>query len=238
MSATARYNYIFRVGILLTAIFAFGLVNSGNVAAQEAEEAEVTTEVSGVSSEDFVYEAQAGDNLTILVRRSLQLVAEEQGVQLDTATTIAAETCAVQELGAFMLDIGDEVIIPTSVLSDAIAGTGDLSADALARWEAFAPIDEDLADVRPVTAPEFVDSSELVGGDDTDSQPDDNSDELSVIDSIQTEIEDAEVDDDTAPWYWWIIGGGAVGAMWYVLGGNEVIASRNKGNVRKAKKRS
>ena len=106
---------------------------------------------------EYVYEAQAGDNLTYFARRSVQLyVAEETQINLETSQVIAAETHIVQDLGAFELAIGQEVGIDVALVASHVETARGLDETAKACWAAYEPVRENLSSISPVQLPQSI----------------------------------------------------------------------------------
>ena len=106
---------------------------------------------------DYVYEAQAGDNLTYLARKSVQIYLEgEPQINFETSQVIAAETHIVQDLGAFELAIGQEVAIDVTLVADHIDSANELDENAKACWARYAPIREGLDFIEPLALPQVV----------------------------------------------------------------------------------
>ncbi|MEM6997619.1 MAG: hypothetical protein AAF413_01775 [Patescibacteria group bacterium] len=211
---------------LILSIFAFGAILSGSAAAE---------------GEKFTYTAESGDNLTELVRKSVQLYADGNDITLSAGQVIAAETCVVNTLGAFEIQAGEQVEVPVSEISEAVSTVSSYSDARAQSWvDATGGIDQTLVGVNPTTAPAFVPNTELqsenpdtsgdaTAGSDGDAESSDQNSENTNDDASNDQAAtETDGDDDGAPWYWWLIGIGAVGAMWYILGGNEIIAERRK----------
>ena len=106
---------------------------------------------------DYVYEAQTGDNLTYLARKSVQIYLEgEPQINFETSQVIAAETHIVQDLGAFELAIGQEVAIDVTLVADHIDSANELDESAKACWARYEPIRETLDFIEPVALPQVI----------------------------------------------------------------------------------
>ena len=123
---------------------------------------------------DYVYEAQAGDNLTYLARKSVQIYLEgEPQIDFETSQVIAAETHIVQDLGAFELAIGQEVAIDVTLVADHIDSANELDENAKACWARYEPIREKLDFIEPLALPQvitFNPEAEPVTDDDDDNE--------------------------------------------------------------------
>ena len=173
------------------------------------EETTVETEDSGVFNDEklyfgeYVYAAQAGDNLTYFARRSVQLyVAEEPQINLETSQVIAAETHIVQDLGAFELAIGQEVGIDVALVASHVETARSLDKTAKACWAAYEPVRENLSSLSPVRLPQSTSLSTQTddqtvsptadNGSDSDSGNSNSTDD--VVDGVGGENAIAESD--------------------------------------------
>lgn len=213
MSSSLRKSL--NVGIILLTVVLLSVLILGNSASAQAEPEDT-------SNSNFSYEAETGDSLTLLVRRSIELYSQNNEIELSEGRAIAAETCAVQEMGAFELNVGQAVEVTEENVKSAVTKAQDLDEAAEARWAAYGPISRNITTVQPVSAPEYVETEDI-------KQPlevkvEDDSKTSQIVENTNTEATDSE----DAPWYWWAIGGSAIGAMWYVLGGNEAVKNRRK----------
>ncbi|MCA9349333.1 hypothetical protein KC878_04320 [Candidatus Saccharibacteria bacterium] len=213
------------VGILLTLVLCalFG----GRVSAQDA--------AAGADQPQarFSYSVKAGDNLTKLVRRSIELYAGNADISLSQGQAIAAETEVVQAMGAYELNIGQTVDIDEQAVMTAVESAKLLSTAAEQRWNAYGPIKRNLVDISPVSAPSYVQTE--TSNPNTENPADTSSDNNTSSDqaSTQESADDVAGTDQSAAWYWWFVGGGAIGAMWYVLGGSEAVKARKTKTSRK-----
>lgn len=206
--------------ILILTLISFTLMGSKPVSAQAEQETPVET-----TSGSFTYVANSGDNLTLLVRKSVQLYTASNNTELSEGQKIAAETCAVQKMGAFELNVGQEVVVTEADIKEAVEKSTSLNESQIATWASYGPIAR-TTDTKPTSAPEYVATEDLTVTEPTE-EPEGAEEPANTTEATLTDATDDE-EADQAPWYWWVIGGGALAGMWYVLGGNEVIASRRK----------
>lgn len=236
ISITKKLN----VGFLLALTFLLAVVSFSATASAQEDNAEAsepdTSEQSGTS---FEYVAQPGDNLTKLARRSVELAASNAAVELNAGQAIAAETMIVDQLGGYELNVGQDVSISEQLVTDAISSATNLSDTAVSRWASYGPITRSVAS-NPVSGPDYLTEEDTKQPEpEPETTPDngengevaaegagENSSDQAV--EIVSEGGDSKEDDENAPWYWWLIGGGALGAMWYVLGGSDIIKNRRK----------
>lgn len=219
------------VGLLLLMFACLFAFSANPVSAQES------TEESNQNSSTFVYRAEAGDNLTQFVRKSIALYASNNEVELSDGQAIAAETWIVQDMGAYELNVGQEVTVEESAVADAVSRANGLEQAVANRWAAYG-ITRDV-DVQPVSAPSYVGTDDLKveeepttndsTNDEVATETEGGSDENQDVGSTDSTSETTESNDsDDAPWYWWLIGALAIAALWYVLGGNEAVKNRRK----------
>ena len=158
---------IFSLILAVLASFSLGIGSAQAQLALPAEEPQATVEVvapeaqptiSSVESakEDFVHQAQAGDNLTLLARRSLQLYLDAQAIDFSTGQLIAAETCVVKQSGSFQLEIGQQVVLSSELIETCAKSSRYLDQQAVTRWAAYGPIRQNLDDIQPVAVPSYV----------------------------------------------------------------------------------
>jgi hypothetical protein len=176
--------------------------------ASEGEEAVQETSVP----KNFKYTAVECDNLTVLVRRSIQIFdAEDDSVKLSRPAIIYAETNIVQKLGSYQLDIGDKVKVPSALIKDYVESSQDLTDSQIDAWGVYAANVDWKNSTKAImpTNVEVNEKNEIVPKEDvvidlSDETPGDSPEDLS------------ENDDETSP-VWWLAGAGAVGLLWYVL---------------------
>ena len=166
---------------------------------------QATDELATICANDggeYVYVAQPGDNLTLLVRRSIQLHMANTGQTLPTAQVIAAETYAVQTMGAFELDINQRVEVSADLVARCSAQASILDQAAINRWAVYQPIDETIDEIVPVSQPASA-------GVQTPVEP--VADHDTGSDVTETTDKDKDVDkdkdkDEGISWYWWVLG--------------------------------
>lgn len=199
---------------------AAGSENSGSqmtdeATTQDSDEASaenVQTPVTPASvPESFEYVAIDCNNLTQLVRRSVQIFdAESDEVELSPAAIIFAETNIVQKMGSFQLDIGDKVSVPRDLVAQYAQMSAGLSEIQLAAWDRYAQnVNFELVEIAEPT-------NITVAPDNTITPVDEAADEELSDESPLTELE-AESEQDNASVIWWFVGIGAVLLLWYIL---------------------
>ena len=205
------------VGLSLTSV-------SAQVALPEVGEETTTTEVEAEveGQESFVHRAQAGDNLTLLIRRSIQLHLAAQETDLSVGRLIAAETCAVQEAGSYQLQVDQQVSLSSDLIETCVIDAQELEAAAETRWAAYAPINQELEHIQPIAVPSYIQLVQEVVDASDDNQP-----PVSQSDSSQTTK-------DSGRWAWWLVGILAAVVVFRMFGGNEI--SKRYQDLQKNKK--
>jgi cytoskeletal protein RodZ len=90
------------------------------------------------SMTEYSYTATRGDSLTLLARRAMLAYLQTEGVNLNNNQKIYAETNIVIELGSYPLNIGQQVTIPTTVISKWVESAETLPNEAQQRWSIYA----------------------------------------------------------------------------------------------------
>ncbi len=128
---------LFRYQGVLIGLLAAGLVIAGH--SGRASAATATTQPSSPKpTTAYTYVAQPGDNLSIMVRRSVQLYAQAKQIELTPAAAMYCETNTVQKLGAHLLDVGEKVSVPFATLQSYMATSRKLTPAQSAAWRVFA----------------------------------------------------------------------------------------------------
>jgi len=101
----------------------------------------------------YEYTVRPNDNLSILVRRSLQLYAQAKGISLSPAAAMYSETLVTQRMGNPSLETNQRVQIPFNLLEEFIASSKALSEKQVAAWNSYAQsANFDLGSVVPTNA--------------------------------------------------------------------------------------
>ena len=121
----------------------------------------------------YVYRAQKGDNLTYFARRSIQLYLESNNNSpyLETDQIIAAETHIVQDLGAFEVEVGQEVGIDVALVRHYVQQVTILDEVSRGRWAIYEPIRQSLDFIEPLSIPyslNFDEATEEIQTNETD----------------------------------------------------------------------
>lgn len=174
---------------------------------------------------EYIYTAQPGDTLTHLVRRSLQLEAENQKTTLPPAAALYCETTEVQKLGSYLLDVGQMVTIPAATLRQCITASKVLSAEQQAAWQPYvALVSFEIARIQPNNIGR-VNSSAQTNQPSPPPAEDQNATKDKADEPSPQPPAPAQAA-ESAGWYWWLIGAGVLVALYFVLGGPTPRAHR------------
>ncbi len=88
----------------------------------------------------YTYIARPGDNMSIMVRRSIQLYAAAKKIKLTPAMAMYCETNTVQKIGGHLLNVGESVNVPFNTLQKYIASGRKLTTAQQASWNAWAQL--------------------------------------------------------------------------------------------------
>lgn len=201
-------NFVVVVIALLASYFVTMAFSNSTYAQIEVDDGDVLTsdqendedDSNQAISVDFKFIAEPCDNLTKLVRRSL-LVYDDQNNQIELTEEgiVFAETNIVQMLGAYMLDIGDEVVIDAELVEKYAMESLGLSESQVAAWSIYVPVvDYDLEHTQqPINLEQVVqDISDAMDIDEPD-EPDEEDESVSAI--------------------WWVAGIASAVFVWYLL---------------------
>lgn len=164
---------------------------------------------NGFVPDQYQYTVKEGDNLTLLVRRAIQLFDQARNdLSLSAAKTIYCETNIVQDMGARdLIYPGEKISVNAVEIERYTTSAEDLSAALVAAWQAYADkANLDVATITPTNVTVADDGQ--VSDPTTEAQPQPS--------SAQTNTTPAD-NQDSNTWYWWFIGAGTVAIIWYVL---------------------
>ncbi len=101
--------------------------------------------------QNYQYKVEESNNLTRLVRRSLQLYDErDSSLAMSEAQIIYAETNIVQKLGAYQIDVKQVVDVPSDLVAEFAKNSQNLSEKQLATWSKYVSrADFDLDNIKP-----------------------------------------------------------------------------------------
>lgn len=169
----------------------------------ESVEAVAETEEEVTSEVTYRYVAEECDSLTKLVRRAILVYDQANDeIELSKPGIIYAETNIVQNMGAYLLDIGDEVVVNGEDVEKYALSSLDLTQDQIAAWDVYtSSVDFTIPTIQQ---PENVEE---------------------VVEEIKEEIaeENGEAEevvveeDEEASAVWWFAGIGGAAVVWYLL---------------------
>jgi hypothetical protein len=172
--------------------------------------------------------------MSIFTRRALQLYDKENNsLSLNEPQTIYAETHIVQESNPHLLDIGEHYSVNRNLIDKYAVASTKLSAAELGAWQPYAD-----------NATFALDNINVVGAQPSANQPaspnkqnqssnnpkpnETNSTEKKPSDDSAKQQSNAKNDNGgeqkttgnskSAPWYWWLVGAGTLGVLYYILG--------------------
>lgn len=157
----------------------------------------------------YEYVSQRNNNLTLLVRRSLQLYDEgNDQISLSEAQIIYAETNIVQQLGSFQLDIGQAVGVPAELVAQYAQSSQSLSQAQLNAWTRYAArADFTLPDIEPTNAGELQATAVQDRANQTAEQ------------AQNQESGDKTGSDSGADWWWFGLLAVVLTGAWYIFRG-------------------
>ena len=90
------------------------------------------------SAGTYDYVASGGDNLSYVVRDSINRYCNDNGEDLNAAQRIYAETNTVNDMGAYWLDVNQDVHVSKAKLKDYIGSSKSLTPSQQAAWQKYA----------------------------------------------------------------------------------------------------
>jgi len=179
-------------------------MTSQSVQAQENEETLQVVDQTILISQDYRFTAQPCDSLTKLVRRAIITFDDaNDNIALTEEGIIYAETNIVQDMGAYLLDVGDKVVVSGEAVEKYATNSGNLSPEQIAAWGIYVPkVDFDLERTQE---PENLD--EVI------SDTNDNNTDV----TIDVDEEDNDSGGDSVSALWWFAGIGSAVVIWYLL---------------------
>jgi hypothetical protein len=200
------YSVSFGIG---AALFLCIFLTSEKAVAHSTGDTSTAKATSSTNTQNaYVFTAAPGDSLSIFVRRALQL-----GTKLEPAAALYCENTVVNSLGAYELEIGQQVTIPFGLIDTCQQQAKGLSADQVAAWQTYVPcVSFDMTGIEPVSAP--AQSQTNTG--------DNSTDDKGTTEDPSPQPESSESESDTgsrAASYWWYIGAATLVILYFVLGG-------------------
>lgn len=134
-------------GSLIVTLFVIGNQAHASAAAisQKTDKAAITA---------YSYVAKPGDNMTYMVRRSVQLYAAAKQIKISSAEAVYCETNVVQKMGGHLLNIGERVDVPFDTLQKYIGSSRRLTHSKKSAWNVYVKqINFDLKRLNPMNKP-------------------------------------------------------------------------------------
>jgi hypothetical protein len=176
----------------------------------KASSVDQTNSVTSASITSYAFNAHAGDSLSLITRRALQL----RGVT-DKSVAMYCENQLSSNLGGGYLEIDQQVVVTYAQLDNCVAASKGLSESERAAWLAYAnDADFDISYITPTN-----NSSNVVTPKASDSTSPSPSNDPSTSQSPAAQTPNKTTPTKKAPNYWWYIGGGALVTIYFVLGG-------------------
>jgi hypothetical protein len=181
--------------------------SSGSASAQAAVDGAAGT----LTYPSYTYKTLPTNNLTLLARRSVQLVDDANtDIKLTPEQAVYAETNIVQKIGAKELDINDQVFVDEKIVTEYVNSSQKLTQTQLSAWTPY------LAGA-DLSTPQV----QLLSGVTTPKQSSTTDTKSPTVSTDTKNITTANNENKKAPWYWWLIGAGTLGGLYYLLGGKK-----------------
>ena len=100
---------------------------------------EENQEVASEDSNTYDYVAQPGDSYSLMARKATQTYGINNSVNLSGAQIIFVETNLTNLAGSPALNLGENVQISESVVSEWVQKAQELSEEQIAMWEVYVP---------------------------------------------------------------------------------------------------
>jgi uncharacterized membrane protein len=116
-------------------------VTTSEEATESTEEPapEETEEATSEESSTYNYVAQPGDSYSLMARKATQTYGINNSVNLSGAQIIFVETNLTNLAGSPELNLGQNVEISESVVSEWVQKAQELSEEQIAEWEVYVP---------------------------------------------------------------------------------------------------
>lgn len=194
----------------VTLLFLGAFSGSANAQTEEpAPEGTESAQSDGFVPETYEYTVETGNNVTLLVRRALQLFDQAKtDIALSQAQALYCETNIVQAMGAKdLIYPGEKITVDSKSVEQFANSSQQLTAAQVAAWQVYADqADFELDNIAPTTV--------VVNEDGTVTEPEI---EEAPSNSPTTDLTPSEDESKGTGWYWWFIGAGTVAVIWYFL---------------------
>lgn len=148
---------------------------------------------------NYKFVAEPCDSLTKLVRRAVLIYdASNSLIKLSKARIIYIETNIVQDMGAYWLDIGDNVVVSGRAVAKYAEKAGDLTKAQIQAWQRYVPsVDFNISSTQQPRNLEEIKEA--------------------ISDYVEQEKPVAETPAEKSSAVWWYAGVGSVAIVWYLL---------------------
>jgi hypothetical protein len=194
----------------------------------------IQTNTQATGTYEFV--AQPGDSLTVLVRRALQLYQQSKNITLGSGAEMYTETNVTQSLGNGLLEVGQPVSVPASLLQQYIDSSQGLTPDQNDNWAHYAETASFQLDTvtptaqpapaQPTNPPSTTENNSKQSSTDTSQNKTAKPTSPAKATSVSTGKK------PTASNYWWLIGGALLIVIYFILGGPVPKNTRQNGEKR------
>lgn len=99
---------------------------------------QVKAESQNKAQDTYSYKASEGDNLSYIVRDSINQYAKDNDKKINAAQRMYAETNIVNDMGAYWLDINQDVQVSKAKVQEYVNNAESLDADTEAAWQYYA----------------------------------------------------------------------------------------------------
>lgn len=211
-----------KTSIVIAGFAVIGVWFAGGNTAVAQTEVQVTNTQTQTSQDSYEFNVVKDNSLHKLARKAVQLYDQStDSVSMDEAKILYAETNIVQSIGARLLEVGERVKIDKKIVADFCTKAQSLSESQKSAWAAYATnVDFALKDVTVANAVATIADSSTESTEKTDTsttegdkKPEEKKEEA------KKDGKESSASNSGTPWYWWLIGIGTVGALYYLLGG-------------------
>ena len=95
-------------------------------------------ETETVNQDTYSYTASQGDNLTYVVRDSIQQYVKANDKNINAAQRLYTETNVVNDMGAYWLDVDQNVQVSKAKVQEYVNNSESLDADTQKAWQVYA----------------------------------------------------------------------------------------------------
>lgn len=117
-------NLVIIIAVMMAGLFIFG---GSNAHAQEQQQIET-----------YDYTASKGDNLSYVVRDAINQYCKDNGEDLNAAQRMYVETNVVNDMGAYWLDVNENVHVSKPKLKEYVDSSKNFTEAQQAAWQKYA----------------------------------------------------------------------------------------------------